>query len=164
GPVESSPIFPSLGNCMPQSDRYPRAAKTPRRGKPNDNRTNEGHSRLCSRRRGKELYRGGGTYRSVEVSGGQKHRAARGSAWRTPAAANDTEHLADGRGRCISRALHPHPRRSRRGGNVDVESLASAAWPLALGVAGLVRPIARTANRESIHEQVARDLRKCVLQ
>ena len=63
--------------------------------KGNDNRTNEGHSRLCSRRRGKELYRGGGTYRSVEVGGGQKRPAPRGPVRRPPAAANDTERLAD---------------------------------------------------------------------
>ena len=60
-----------------------------RQGLGNDNRTNEGHSRLCSRRRGKELYRGGGTHRSVEVGSGQKRRAARGSAWRTLVAAHD---------------------------------------------------------------------------
>ena len=43
------------------------------------------------------------------------------------------------------------------------ESLASPAWPLASGVAGLVRPVACAANRKSIHEQMARDLRKRLL-
>jgi hypothetical protein len=29
--VENRSNFPSLGNCMPQSQRYPRAVETPRR-------------------------------------------------------------------------------------------------------------------------------------
>ena len=35
---------------------------------------------------------------------------------------------------------------------------------LRLELAGIFRPVARTANRESIHEQMARDLRKRLLQ
>ena len=70
-----------------------------RGGLGNDNRTNEGHSRLCSRRRGKELYLGGGTHRSVEVGGGQKRIASRRPVGRPPAAANDKERLAN-RGGC----------------------------------------------------------------
>src|SRR5579872_285826 len=61
----------------------------------NDHRTNKGHQRFCSRRRGKELYRSVGTHRSVEVGGGQKCPAPRRPLGRPPAAANDAKRLAN---------------------------------------------------------------------